>query len=394
MPRASSSEFPHGCCGTSPGIHGQVRTRRAPLERPQYHAGMLNDVTKLFVSQDETVRAALTRSNETRIGILLVVDKEKRLLAVITDGDFRRAFLAGVDLEMSVRKFMEKKGPGKPISAHSGIGHADLVDLLRRSSVSHVPLVDGAGRVERLVGMEDLLQEDEQALQAVVMAGGKGTRLHPLTQDLPKPMLPVGDRPLMERIIQQLSDTGIRQVSVTTHYQAEKISEHFGDGERFGVSLRYVPEDEQLGTAGGLALLPAPDSTLLVINGDILTEVDFKAMLSFHREHKAAMTVAVRRYEFQIPYGVVETEGAMVREIQEKPMRQCFVSAGIYLLEPDAHALIPRGRHFDMPDLIGSLVESSMRVVSFPIWEYWRDIGEHGDYAKAQADMKDGTVSR
>lgn len=354
----------------------------------------MKDVAELFVSPSSTLHDVLVRSNATRRGIVLVVDDERRLLGVITDGDIRRAMLAGTDHGVTVHQLLEAKGAGaKPITAPVTASHVELVELVRRTRVSHIPLVNGAGQVERLVAIEDLLQEDELALQAVVMAGGMGTRLHPLTEEVPKPMLPIGDRPLMERIIRQLSDAGIRQVNVTTHYHADKISDHFGDGKQFGVNLSYVPEERQLGTAGGLALMPTPETTLLVINGDILTALDFRAMLAFHREHKAMLTMAVRQYEVQVPYGVIESDGVHVRRVVEKPSHRCFVNAGIYLLEPAAHRLIPRGQRYDMTDLIRALIEKNMPVVSFPIWEYWRDIGQHQDYRDAQADVKDGTLA-
>lgn len=351
------------------------------------------NVAELQVPPQASLREVLERSNATRRGIVLVVDAERRLLGTITDGDIRRAMLAGTSLETPASAILAGKGSKAPITAPASIAHADLVGIVRGTGISQIPLVDPEGRVVRLVGLKDLLDEDEVMLQAVVMAGGKGSRLHPLTEEIPKPMLPLGDRPLMERIIRQLSDAGIRQVNITTHYRAEKITEHFGDGQRFGVGISYFAEEEQLGTAGGLALLPRPETTLLVINGDILTEMDFKAMQAFHREHGAALTLAVRQFEFQVPYGVVEADGALVREVKEKPTHRCFVNAGIYLVEPDAHALVPRGEHFDMTDLIRVLLARGMRVVSFPIWEYWRDIGQHDDYVKAQADIKDGMVS-
>jgi NDP-sugar pyrophosphorylase family protein len=293
---------------------------------------------------------------------------------------------------VTVQQLLANKGNPKPITAPLGASHAELVEILRRTAVSHIPLVDGEGAVQRLVALEDLLIEDELALQAVVMAGGRGTRLHPLTEELPKPMLPLGDKPLMERIICQLSETGIRQVNITTHYLADRITEYFGDGSGFGVNLNYVPEVELLGTAGGLALMPTPDTPLLVINGDILTDVDFRAMLTYHRTHGSALTVAVRSYEVQVPYGVVESDGVYVQRIVEKPSYRYFVNAGIYLLEPDTHRLIPKNRRFDMTDLIQSALERGLPVVTFPIWEYWRDIGQHTDYVQAQADVKDGTI--
>jgi len=326
-----------------------------------------------------------------RRGIVLVVDEAHRLSGVITDGDVRRAFLAGTGLEMTADVFLQTK-EAKPITAPVGSSYEQLVNLQRETGVSHIPLIGLDGQVENLIGLEDLLLEDEIALQAVVMAGGRGTRLHPLTEDMPKPMLPLGDRPLMERTIRQFSELGIRQVSVTTFFRAEKISDYFGDGENFGVSMNYIAEESQLGTAGGLALMPEPNSTLLVINGDILTEVDFRVMQSFHRKHQSALTVAVREYEVKIPYGVVESEGIHVRRLVEKPVHKLFVNAGIYLIEPEVHRLIPRGQRVDMTDLISAAMERGLRVISFPILEYWRDVGQHNDYAEAQADVLNGAL--
>lgn len=353
----------------------------------------MKDVSELFVGPASTLHDVLVRSNATRKGIVLVVDDERRLLGVITDGDIRRATLAKLDLTVTARALLECKGGAPPITARDDTPHSELVALVRATTISHVPLLNAAGQVTRLVALEDLLQEDEIALQAVVMAGGKGTRLHPLTEEMPKPMLPLGDRPLMERIIRQLAETGIRQVNVTTHYLADKITEYFGDGQQFGVNLNYVPEVRLLGTAGGLGLMPTPDTTLLVINGDIVTDVDFRAMLAFHHEHQAMLTMATRQYEVLVPYGVIESDGVQVRRVVEKPSYRYFVNAGIYLLEPQAHSLIPKDQRFDMTDLIAVLLHRGLPVVSFPIWEYWRDIGQHDDYVQAQADARDGTLS-
>jgi NDP-sugar pyrophosphorylase family protein len=229
-------------------------------------------------------------------------------------------------------------------------------------------------------------------LEAVIMAGGKGARLRPLTEDLPKPMLPVGGRPLMERIVEQLQQAGIRQVNVMTHYKPEKIIQHFGDGRDYGVELSYVNEDLPLGTGGALGLLTPPRETQLVINGDILTQVDFKAMLTFHQDNKADMTVAVSHYEIMVPYGVVECEGAQIRSLKEKPQLGFFVNAGIYLLEPSVYKFIPNGQYFNMTDLIRWLLDAGETVVSFPIREYWLDIGEYSDYMKAQNDVENGKI--
>lgn len=181
-------------------------------------------------------------------------------------------------------------------------------------------------------------------------------------------------------------------VSIATHYKPEIIAEHFGDGRRFGVQINYVNKEHPLGTAGALGLMEAPEGPLLIINGDILTQLNLRAMFDFHREHRADMTVATRKYEFQVPYGVVETEGVEISSLVEKPSLGFFINAGIYLLEPVVRHYIPGARRFDMTDLIECLLADKRKVVSFPIWEYWLDIGQHADYEQAQGDLRDGRI--
>jgi len=261
---------------------------------------------------------------------------------------------------------------------------------MNETGIRHIPLVDDEGRVVSVVLLGDLVKEYELPLRAVVMAGGFGTRLRPLTEDLPKPMLPLGSRPLLELIVEQLRDAGIKQVNVATHYKGEIIADHFKDGQDFGVDIRYVKEDQPLGTAGALSLLEESDEPLLVINGDILTRVDFRSMHSFHREHEAELTVAVRQYEFSVPYGVVLTDGVAVTGISEKPVVRQFINAGIYLLSPSVMRLIPNGQPYDIPDLIELLIKENRPVVCFPIREYWLDIGKADQYAQAKADVANG----
>ena len=236
--------------------------------------------------------------------------------------------------------------------------------------------------------IDNLIPTQDLPIQAVIMAGGLGIRLRPLTEDLPKPMLPVGGKPLMELVIEQLRQIGIRRVNVTTHYKPEKISDHFGDGSSFGIDLQYINEDKPLGTGGALGLIDAPKETMLVINGDILTQVDFRAMLAYHQEHRAVMTVAVRQYDIKVPYGVIECEESRVCALKEKPQMHFLVNAGIYLLEPKVYEFIPKHEHFNMTDLIQRLLDSDQIVTSFPIIEYWLDIGKLADYEQAQKDMQ------
>jgi NDP-sugar pyrophosphorylase family protein len=202
-------------------------------------------------------------------------------------------------------------------------------------------------------------------------------------------MLEVDGRPLMERVIDQLQAAGIRRVSVTTHYKPEVISEHFGNGNGKGVEISYIYEEEPLGTAGALGMMDSPKEPVLVMNGDVLMELNLRAMIDFHRDHCADMTVAVQRYELQVPYGVVETRGIEVSGLAEKPALDFFINAGIYLLEPAAFEYIPARERFNMTDLIGRMVEAKCRVVSFPLVEYWLDIGEPDDYEQAQKNPDD-----
>lgn len=350
-----------------------------------------NELKCLFLSPDQTIRAAMECVDRGACGIALVVDQERRLLGTITDGDVRRAILAGKDLELPVSVLLANKISTrypKPVTAQLGANRETLLELLHQNALRQLPVLDGEGRVVDLVMLDDLIPTQDLPLQAVIMAGGLGTRLRPLTEDLPKPMLPVGGKPLMELLIEQLRQLGIRRVNVTTHYKPEKISDHFGDGSSFGVELNYVNEDKPLGTGGALGLIDAPKEPLLVINGDILTKVDFRAMLAYHQEHHAVMTVAVKQYDIKVPYGVIECEGSRVCALKEKPQLHFLVNAGVYLLEPKVYEFIPNGEHFNMTDLIQWLLDANHIVASFPIIEYWVDIGQLADYEQAQNDMQ------
>lgn len=350
------------------------------------------DNPDICVSPDISIRQAIVLIDRNSKGIVLVTDKTQRLLATITDGDIRRAILDGEDLGQPLSKLMAYKAKGRmlhcqPVVAANGTDPEILLKLMKKHGVRHIPLVDGDRRVVNLVTMDDLLPDQMASLQAVIMAGGFGTRLHPLTEEMPKPMLPVGDRPLMEFIVEQLREAGIRKVNVTTHYKAEKIMEHFGNGDDFGIELNYINEDQPMGTAGALGLMPESDQPMLVINGDILTQVNFRAMLAYHQEHQAEVTVGVRHYEIQVPYGVVECDGPNIYRLQEKPTLSLFVNAGIYLLEPSVYQFMPNGKPFSMTDLIQWLLEARRPLVSFPIREYWLDVGQHIDYHQAQKDV-------
>lgn len=350
----------------------------------------------ICISPDKTVQEALEFINMNQKGIALVTDSKKKLLGVINDGDVRRLFMAGSELDMPIAEYLSLKARNSPsvppfISVPVGIDQKILMGIMEKHKIKQIPLTDENGCVAGLVTLQDLLRKLTLPICAVVMAGGFGTRLRPLTNTIPKPMLPIdGERPLLEVIIKQLRDSGIRRMNVTTHYMPEKIIEHFGDGKDFGVEISYINEEEPLGTAGALGLLPQPKEPIFVINGDILTKVGIQSMYNYHKKHNADLTVAVRQHDIQVPYGVIQTDGPTVIDLQEKPRLRHLVNAGIYLLEPSVHAYIPVRERFDMTDLIELLMAKGRKVVCFPIFEYWMDIGQHGDYEQAQRDFGDG----
>jgi dTDP-glucose pyrophosphorylase len=343
-------------------------------------------MNNLTVAPDATLRAVMERINANLRGIALVVDADGRLLGSIVDGDIRRAILASIGLDATAADILRARGGARPVTAPAGSSSDALLELMRRHRVRQIPILDADGRLAGLVTQDDLLPDPAGGVQAMIMAGGRGVRLRPLTEEVPKPMLPVGGRPLMELMIERMRRAGITRFHIATHYKSDKIVDHFGSGDQLGVELNYVNEDRPRGTAGALSMIPSPSDTTLVINGDILTDVDFNAMLAFHREYNAALTVAVRRYEIDVPFGVVETEGVFARALTEKPHVDFLVNAGIYLIEPAAHRFIENREHLDMPDLIRRLIEAGEAVVNFPVIEYWIDIGAPHDYLKAQED--------
>ena len=347
------------------------------------------DVALISVAPETPLRDVMACIDRSAVGIALVADPDHRLLFTITDGDLRRAVLHGLNLDMAAAEWASTQRVGVvPVTAPAGTSTEEQLRLMHEHSIRHLPLLDEQGRLAGLALLSDLARP-RGAMQAVVMAGGQGERLRPLTASLPKPMLPVGDRPLIEHIVRQLRDAGITRVSVTTHFQSNAIVEHLGDGRSLGVDIDYLNEDRPLGTAGSLGTLPPWQAPLLVMNGDILTRINHRSMLEFHQENQAVVTVGVRQYDVQVPYGVLQTDGLEVRGVSEKPTFRFFVNAGIYLLEPSVRQHVQPNERLDMTDLLTRLLAAGQRVISFPISEDWLDIGQLADYEKAQAQFRE-----
>jgi dTDP-glucose pyrophosphorylase/CBS domain-containing protein len=346
-----------------------------------------------LITKSSTVRELMSLMDRCAMGITLVVDQDRRLEATITDGDVRRAILLGIDLDETTDQLLAtRKDRGRPVTASVAANADELRQLMAQCGVRQIPLLDPDQRVVDIALDSDYIAASALGLDGFIMAGGFGKRLMPLTETCPKPMLPVNGKPILEHLVHKFRSAGIQHVSISTHYLAESIIEHFHDGKDFGVDIEYVGEDQPMGTAGALAKAAVGNLPLLVVNGDILTSIDFRAMLEFHREHSADMTIAVQQYEMRIPYGVVTTEGIDAIRIVEKPTVRNFVNAGIYLIQPGVCKMVPSDRTFDMPDLITSLIGAGKRVICFPIREYWLDIGHIEHYERASQDASRGMV--
>lgn len=342
---------------------------------------------RTFLEPQANLRAAIERIDAGAIEIALVLDEEGRLLGTVTDGDVRRALLAGAALEDPVEAIVHHD----PVSADAATDDRALLRLMTEHSVDQIPLVEDE-RVVDVAFLRDLVTATGHAAMAenpvVLMAGGAGMRLRPLTERTPKPMLPVGDRPLLKTALDQISSAGFHRVLIAVNHHAEVIEEHFADGSRFGVDIAYLRESAPLGSAGALRLAAAElDRPFIVMNADLLTNVRLPALMRFHREEENIVTVGVRRYALDLPYGVVEMDGTRVRSLREKPRLSFFVNAGLYAVDPTAISLVSTlPERFDMTDLLDAALAARARVGGFPVREYWLDVGHLADYDRAHED--------
>jgi dTDP-glucose pyrophosphorylase len=330
----------------------------------------------------EAVRAI--EASRRRIAVVTAADGG--VLGTLTDGDVRRCLLAGGSLETPVSEAMNRR----PLTAHSGSSDGYLLDLMRRGNILAVPLLDQAGRFQRLVHLTDLAPAEAGAEAAnfqfaVIMAGGEGMRLRPLTESIPKPMVDIGGMPLLERQIERLATAGLKRVYISVNYLSHVIERHFGNGAAVGLEICYLHERDKLGTGGALSLLPErPHDPIVVMNGDILTTSDFGSLHSFHLHHGAQVTVAAIDYRISIPFGVIHTQGVFATGLAEKPSQRFLCNAGIYALSPQALDLVPHELPFNMTDLIESCLSQGWTVAVFPVHEYWSDIGTPDDLEKAR----------
>ncbi len=345
----------------------------------------LDAYQEALIQADDSLIKALNAINTSRMQIALVVDDSGRLQGAVTDGDIRRGILNGVGLDEEVKRVMNPS----PVTARPGTTPEELLALMTSLSIKQVPLVDDDGRVVGLERLDNLFRGPAMKDNPVlVLAGGQGIRLHSYTVDTPKPLLKIGDRPILELILLQFRAYGFHKFYIALNYLADQIEGYFGDGANHGVSIQYLKEQTALGTAGSLSLMPRPlDTPCFVVNGDLLTRVDIGEMLKFHETGGYGLTVGVKEYPTQLPFGVVLTEQDRVVEFQEKPSDTRLINAGIYVINPSVVDMVPSESSFGMNELIEQVIPMEESPVgAFHIHEFWMDIGTAPDYQKAQWD--------
>lgn len=337
--------------------------------------------------QGQSIRDALAVLDISGMEVVLVTSDSNELLGILTDGDVRRALLAGAGLNDPLAPFLQKKF----FFVNKNATRDEVLDLMQARHISQVPILDNEGKLRGLHTLHEIVGAIERRNWAVVMAGGRGERLRPITDSIPKPMVRVAGRPILERIVLHLVGSGIRHVFFSVNYLADKIKDHFEDGRAFGCHIEYLREAKPLGTGGALALLPGrPEVPLIVLNGDLLTRFDVDRMFAYHMEGKYRATVGVHEYLHTVPYGVVETERERITSMREKPSFSWLANAGIYILDPDLPERVPPDTKFPLTALVEECLDKSEPVGAFRIEEDWDDLGQPHDLrrARGEADLK------
>ena len=319
----------------------------------------MKDWKRCKVQSDMTLMQVLRVINDSDMQMALVVDGSDRLLGIITDGDARRAILTERGTSVLAASIMNKS----PIVFQKDQTKSFIIHQMQKLEIRHAPVIDLDGK------------------------GGLGTRLRPLTDDCPKPLLKVGNKPILETILESFMENGFRRFYFSVNYRSEMIENYFGDGSRYGVEICYIHEKERMGTAGALSLLSGKlTESAFVMNGDILTKMDFGEAIDYHEKHHATATMVVREMSYRIPYGVVQYQEDNITGIAEKPTHTFYVNAGMYVLSPEAVSHIEKKGFLDMPDLFTTLIENRFNVKVYPVVDYWMDIGKIDDFYKAQMD--------
>ncbi len=345
----------------------------------------MKDWKSTLISPSTAVLEVIKLIDSSGLQISLVVDEKGRLLGTVTDGDIRRAIVKGIKFDVPVTKIMNEN----PTVSRSRDDLDSNMKLMKSQLLHHLPVVDSQKIVVGLLTLEDFTLDSNQDNWVILMAGGLGSRLQPLTKDCPKPMIQVGEKPILEIILENCIASGLRKFFISLNYKADVIKQYFKNGEKWGVEIEYLHEEERMGTAGSISLLPErPEKAFVVMNCDLITNIGLRNVMRFHQQEKVLATMCVREYHFQVPYGVVETKDMRITNINEKPVQRFFINAGIYVLEPEVLDLAQPKTFIDMTEVFKKLVVKNESTAVFPVLEYWLDVGQIGDLRQASQDIK------
>ena len=343
----------------------------------------MKSIQNIKLSKSATVEEALKVIGNGAMKIVLIVDKSDKLLGTLTDGDIRRGLLNGLDLKSSIESIIFKT----PTVAKNTDTKEMILKLAISKRLHQIPIVNESGKVIGIEEINELVKPNQKKNKVILMVGGLGKRLGALTKNTPKPMLKVGNKSILETIVESLSSHGYINIVMCLNYKSDVIKDYFGNGSEFGVNIEYVTEDKRMGTAGALSLLKEkPEEPFFVMNGDLLTNVNFESIHEFYLSNDADALMCVREYESQVPYGVINMKNNKITSIDEKPIQRFFVNAGIYMLNPDILELIPKDQFYNMTTLFEKLIEKNKNAISFPIKGYWLDIGRYEEYTKANEE--------
>ena len=341
-------------------------------------------IDEIKINQNASIKQALKVIDKGAIKVAVVLSDDGLLLGMLSDGDIRRALLKGMSLDDSITSIINKH----PVVANINDTKERILELANEKKLHQIPIISNG----KLIGIQDIrefLAPKNKPNKVILMVGGLGTRLRPLTNDVPKPMLDVGNKPILHTIVENFAKYGYTDIIMCVNYKSEIIKEYFGNGDKFGVKIEYVLESQRMGTAGALSLLQKrPKDDFFVMNGDLLTNVNFEYLHEYHKDSNACASICVRKYEMQVPYGVVNVRANKVTSIEEKPTQSFFVSAGIYMFSPIVLDFIPKGVFYDMPTLLGELLKQGFAVYPFFIREYWLDIGKMDEYRRANDEYE------
>jgi len=337
----------------------------------------------ILLNPNSTIKEALKIIDSGAMRIALVVDTNDKLVGTLSDGDIRRGLLNNLSLTDTIESIIFKT----PTVCTISDSKEKILEIAVTKKIYQIPIVDHNGKVVGIEEVDELLKPKKQNNRVVLMVGGLGTRLRPLTEHTPKPMLKVGDKPILETIILNFKKYGFINIILSVSYKAEIIEEYFKDGKEFGVNIEYIYENQRMGTAGALSLMRDKlDESFFVMNGDLLTNINFEEMMNYHISNGSEATMGVREYDFQVPYGVVNIDGNNILGIEEKPVHNFFVSGGVYILNPKVLEFIPNNKFYDMPTLFEMIIVEKLKSISFPIHEYWLDIGRIEEFHKANSE--------